>query len=187
MRKESVMLETNDFLVCKNCIWSVVFIFIGWYWGSLSAMEAKEVLNRVAEGTFLLRDSSNPDYLLTLSVKTSLGPTHIRIQYNEGKFGFDSVLFAKPKLKSFENAVELVQFYNLMSQHFQTKTELKGLVLVGAKEPMVHLKLTRPLYAAVSSLQHLCRVMINRASKDVEELPLPPRLKEYVSDYPFFL
>ena len=42
----------------------------GWYWGSMTVNEAKEKLKEAPEGTFLIRDSSHSDYLLTISVKT---------------------------------------------------------------------------------------------------------------------
>lgn len=48
-----------------------------WYWGGLTVNEAKEKLEETREGAFLIRDSSNPDYLLTISVKTSAGPTNL--------------------------------------------------------------------------------------------------------------
>ncbi|XP_073507797.1 suppressor of cytokine signaling 2 isoform X3 [Phyllobates terribilis] len=58
----------------------------GWYWGHMTVNEAKEKLQDASEGTFLVRDSSHTDYLLTISVKTSAGPTNLRIEYREGKF-----------------------------------------------------------------------------------------------------
>ncbi|KAG5835398.1 hypothetical protein ANANG_G00243550 [Anguilla anguilla] len=85
----------------------------GWYWGPITATEAKQLLSGAEEGTFLLRDSSNPGYLLTLSVRTSLGPTHLRIESSGGTFGFDSLAMARPRLRRFGGAVELVEHYAL--------------------------------------------------------------------------
>lgn len=87
--------------------------FAGWYWGPLTAAQAKQVLIDAPEGTFLLRDSSYQGYLLTLSVKTSLGPTHLRIEHGTGMFVFDSVIVAWPRMQRFEGAVDLVQHYAL--------------------------------------------------------------------------
>ncbi|XP_041050564.1 suppressor of cytokine signaling 2-like [Carcharodon carcharias] len=157
----------------------------GWYWGALTSIEARQILNQTTEGTFLIRDSSNPEYLLTLSVKTSSGPAHLRIEYNEGKFGFDSVVLAKPKLKNFEDVVDLIQHYVLLSKSAQT-THDQSIAPV-TKDTVIHLKLTKPLYVATPSLQHLCRIIINKSTKTIQELPLPTRLKEYLLEYPFHL
>lgn len=156
----------------------------GWYWGSLTATEAKQMLHAAPEGTFLMRDSSSPNCLLTLSVKTSVGPTHIRIQYDEGKFGFDSALLAKPKLKNFDYAVGLVQFYALVCQKLNSNPPVERAV---SKTSAIHLKLTKPLYTCIPSLQHLCRIVINKRTGNVQDLPLPSRLKDYLLKYPFLM
>ncbi|XP_042197970.1 suppressor of cytokine signaling 2-like [Callorhinchus milii] len=157
----------------------------GWYWGALTSLEARQILNQTTEGTFLIRDSSNPEYLLTLSVKTSSGPAHLRIEYNEGKFGFDSVVLARPKLRNFEDVVDLVQHYVLLSKTTQSAHEQS--ISPVTKDPVIHLKLTKPLYITTPSLQHLCRIIINKTTKKTQELPLPSRLKEYLLEYPFRL
>ncbi|KAJ8383859.1 hypothetical protein AAFF_G00214290 [Aldrovandia affinis] len=163
----------------------------GWYWGCITAAQAKQVLNEALEGTFLLRDSSNPGYLLTLSVKTSLGPTHLRIAYSDGAFGFDSVAVARPRLRQFEGAVELVQHYALAYQRslglqHQPKPPEEE-VPPGTPESTLQLKLTRPLYKSAPSLQHLCRITINQRSRSHRDLPLPDRLKGFLLEYPFLL
>ncbi|KAJ8245600.1 hypothetical protein GJAV_G00272480 [Gymnothorax javanicus] len=161
----------------------------GWYWGSLTANEAKEILQDATEGTFLIRDSSQRDYLFTISAMTSAGPTNLRIEYKEGKFKLDSVVLAKPKLKQFDSVVHLVEHYVRLS-----RTSSKGGVGGGAvtgDPPLapppgaVQLLLTTPVYAAIPSLQHLCRISINRATRQVQDLPLPNRLKEYLTDYAY--
>eukprot|EP00061_Rhincodon_typus_P017541 g46270.t1 len=83
----------------------------GWYWGSLTASEAKQQLNKMPEGTFLIRDSSHPSYLLTLSVKTNRGPTNVRIEYSNGKFCLDSYYLAKPRILAFNEVLSLIQHY----------------------------------------------------------------------------
>ncbi|MBN3297404.1 SOCS2 protein, partial [Amia calva] len=164
----------------------------GWYWGSITAAQAKQVLNDALEGTFLLRDSSNPGYLLTLSVKTSLGPTHLRIEYSGGVFGFDSLVVARPRLQQFSGVVDLVQHYALTCQQAEGAGDKPK-----SKEPCpanppptdttLQLKLTRPLYKAPPGLQHLCRIVINQCSRNNTDLPLPQRLKDYLQEYPFLL
>ncbi|XP_035258061.1 suppressor of cytokine signaling 2 [Anguilla anguilla] len=158
----------------------------GWYWGSLTANEAKEILQDAAEGTFLIRDSSQRDYLFTISAMTSAGPTNLRIEYKEGKFKLDSVVLVKPKLKQFDSVVHLVEHYVLLS-----RTSSRGSGGGGGEPPLapptgaVQLLLTTPVYAVTPSLQHLCRISINKATRRVQDLPLPNRLKEYLTDYTY--
>ncbi|KAJ8373567.1 hypothetical protein SKAU_G00041470 [Synaphobranchus kaupii] len=149
----------------------------GWYWGSLTANEAKEILQDAAEGTFLIRDSSQRDYLFTISAMTSAGPTNLRIEFKEGKFKLDSVVLVKPKLKQFDSVVHLVEHYVLLSR---TSTQS-----LAPPTGAVQLLLTTPVYAATPSLQHLCRISINKATRRVQDLPLPNRLKEYLTDYTY--
>uniref|UniRef100_A0A8C2FE68 Suppressor of cytokine signaling 2 n=1 Tax=Cyprinus carpio TaxID=7962 RepID=A0A8C2FE68_CYPCA len=89
----------------------------GWYWGSLTANEAKEILQDTSEGTFLVRDSSQRDYLFTISAMTSAGPTNLRIEYKDGKFKLDSVVLVKPKLKQFDSVVHLVEHYDYLTDY----------------------------------------------------------------------
>lgn len=155
----------------------------GWYWGSLTANEAKEILQDASEGTFLVRDSSQRDYLFTISAMTSAGPTNLRIEYKHGKFKLDSVVLVKPKLKQFDSVVHLVEHYvhlsrtsNKTAQNSQPSAPPNG---------TVQLLLTKPAYTATPSLQHLCRITINRRTQHVQDLPLPNRLKDYLMDYTY--
>ncbi|XP_068128865.1 suppressor of cytokine signaling 2 isoform X2 [Hyperolius riggenbachi] len=148
----------------------------GWYWGHMTVNEAKEKLQDTAEGTFLVRDSSHMDYLLTISVKTSAGPTNLRIEYREGKFRLDSVVCVRSRLKQFESVVHLIEYYVLLSKNKKIETET-------LPNRTVHLWLVKPLYTSTPSLQHLCRMTVNKCTKSIDELPLPMRLKEYITEY----
>ncbi|NXO22047.1 CISH protein, partial [Cisticola juncidis] len=162
----------------------------GWYWGSITASEAKQHLQKMPEGTFLVRDSTHPSYLFTLSVKTNRGPTNVRIEYTDSKFRLDSNYLSKPRILAFPDVVSLIQHY-LMSCTTESKSEaphpppLQKEVAAAA----VHLKLIRPLGRkdSIPSLQHLCRLRINRCTARVEQLPLPRRMEEYLRQYPFQL
>ncbi|XP_072511683.1 suppressor of cytokine signaling 2 isoform X1 [Notamacropus eugenii] len=150
----------------------------GWYWGSMTVNEAKEKLRDAPEGTFLIRDSSHADYLLTISVKTSAGPTNLRIEYQDGKFRLDSIICVKSRLKQFDSVVHLIEYY------VRTCRDKRA----GAETPRngtVHLYLTKPLYTATPSLQHLCRLSINKCTTKIWELPLPTRLKDYLKEYQY--
>lgn len=169
--------------------------FPGWYWGSITASEAKQHLQKMPEGTFLVRDSTHPSYLFTLSVKTNRGPTNVRIEYADSKFRLDSNYLSKPRILAFPDVVSLIQHY-VTSCTTESKSEapypppaplppVQKEVAVAA----VHLKLLRPLGRrdSIPSLQHLCRLRINRCTTEVERLPLPRRMGDYLKQYPFQL
>ncbi|XP_031205338.1 suppressor of cytokine signaling 2 isoform X1 [Mastomys coucha] len=150
----------------------------GWYWGSMTVNEAKEKLKEAPEGTFLIRDSSHSDYLLTISVKTSAGPTNLRIEYQDGKFRLDSIICVKSKLKQFDSVVHLVDYYVQMCKDKRTGPE-------APRNGTVHLYLTKPLYTSAPTLQHFCRLAINKCTGAIWGLPLPTRLKDYLEEYKF--
>ncbi|XP_056132946.1 suppressor of cytokine signaling 2 [Lampris incognitus] len=155
----------------------------GWYWGSLTANEAKEILQDASEGTFLVRDSSQRDYLFTISAMTSAGPTNLRIEYKDGKFKLDSVVLLKPRLKQFDSVVHLVEHYVQLSR--TTSKGASNSQPSASPNGTVQLLLTKPVYTATPSLQHLCRIAINQATRQVQDLPLPNRMKDYLTDYTY--
>uniref|UniRef100_A0A803JRI9 Cytokine-inducible SH2-containing protein n=1 Tax=Xenopus tropicalis TaxID=8364 RepID=A0A803JRI9_XENTR len=167
----------------------------GWYWGSITATEAKQQLQKMPEGFFLVRDSTHPSYLFTLSVRTNRGPTNVRIEYSDGLFRLDSNCLSKPRILSFPDVVSLVQYYVSFCHSDVNKEPACQTPPVppSPKEPAaVHLKLLHPLPrgAQCPSLQHLCRLQINRSlapNAELTELPLPRRMVEYLQRYPFRL
>ncbi|XP_062260163.1 cytokine-inducible SH2-containing protein [Platichthys flesus] len=163
----------------------------GWYWGAITAAQAHAALQEASEGAFLVRDSSHPMYMLTLSVRTARGPTSIRIQYSGAKFLLDSSSPARPSLSSFSSVPSLVQHY----MGPERKAD-KGNVEAEApskpsqqtiQEASVVLKLKRAVYKpkGLPSLQHLTRLVINRHSDCPDQLPLPRPLLHYIQNYPF--
>uniref|UniRef100_A0A3P8UGG5 Suppressor of cytokine signaling 2 n=1 Tax=Amphiprion percula TaxID=161767 RepID=A0A3P8UGG5_AMPPE len=157
----------------------------GWYWGSLTANEAKEILQDASEGTFLVRDSSQQDYLFTISAVTSAGPTNLRIEYKHGKFKLDSVVLVKPRLKQFDSVVHLVEHYVQLSRTSDKAAMANSDSAAAAPNGTVQLLLTKPVYTTTPSLQHLSRIAINRRTRRVQDLPLPNRLKDYLTDYAY--
>lgn len=166
-------------------------VCVGWYWGAVTAAQAHAALQEASEGAFLVRDSSHPLYMLTLSVRTARGPTSIRIQYSGAQFLLDSSSPARPSLSSFPNVPSLVQHY----MGPERKAE-EGKVVEDApskpsqqtiQETSVVLKLKRAVFKpqGLPSLQHLTRLVINRHSDYPDQLPLPRPLLRYVQDYPF--
>ncbi|MEQ2304496.1 hypothetical protein AMECASPLE_027578 [Ameca splendens] len=164
----------------------------GWYWGAITAAQAHAALQEAAEGAFLVRDSSHPLYMLTLSVRTVRGPTSIRIQYSGAQFLLDSSSGARASLSSFPNVPSLVQHYmGAERKAEEKKVEEQAAPAkpseLSAQETSVVLKLRRAVYKPESlpSLQHLTRLVINRNTDCAEQLPLPKPLLRYLQDYPF--
>ena len=56
----------------------------GWYWGPLSWDEAEIKLTNKPEGTFLVRDSSDDRYILSLSFNMQGRVHHTRIEHHKG-------------------------------------------------------------------------------------------------------
>ncbi|XP_034961953.1 cytokine-inducible SH2-containing protein [Zootoca vivipara] len=165
----------------------------GWYWGSITASEAKQQLQKMPEGTFLVRDSTHPSYLFTLSVKTNRGPTNVRIEYADSKFRLDSNCLSKPRILTFPDVVSLIQHY-VLSCTVESKSDAPypppmTLPPMQKEVSAVHLKLIQPLKHRDSppSLQHLCRLRINRSTAETDQLPLPKRMNDYLKQYPFQL
>ncbi|XP_015258122.1 PREDICTED: cytokine-inducible SH2-containing protein-like [Cyprinodon variegatus] len=166
----------------------------GWYWGSMSASQAREVLQSRSEGTFLVRDSSHPQYMLALSVKTRCGPTSVRIEYNRGCFWLDSTSPHLPQLQAFPNVPSLIQHYTTSRQTPQDLESVQppikpDLMQHAPKDSGVPLKLLRPLLnmKGFPSLQHLARLAINKHTNCTDQLPLPKTLLHYLQNYPFFI
>ncbi|XP_034400876.1 suppressor of cytokine signaling 1b [Cyclopterus lumpus] len=60
----------------------------GYYWGSIAMEAAHDILTRAQPGTFLVRDSGQPDVFFTLSYQSADGgPTSVRVQLNNLLFG----------------------------------------------------------------------------------------------------
>ncbi|XP_060925774.1 cytokine-inducible SH2-containing protein [Limanda limanda] len=163
----------------------------GWYWGAITAAQAHAALQEASEGAFLVRDSSHPMYMLTLSVRTARGPTSIRIQYSGAKFLLDSSSPARPSLSSFSSVPSLVQHYmgperNADNGKVEAEAPSKPSQQT-IQEASVVLKLKRAVYKpkGLPSLQHLTRLVINRHSDCPDQLPLPRPLLRYIQNYPF--
>jgi len=56
----------------------------GWYWGAMGLDEAEAKLASKADGTFLVRDSSDERYILSLSFRSLGGTHHTRIEHYKG-------------------------------------------------------------------------------------------------------
>uniref|UniRef100_A0A1A8ICT8 Cytokine-inducible SH2-containing protein n=1 Tax=Nothobranchius kuhntae TaxID=321403 RepID=A0A1A8ICT8_NOTKU len=164
----------------------------GWYWGSISASEAREALLSKCEGTFLVRDSSHPQYMLALSVRTRCGPTSVRIEYNKGCFWLDSTSSHLPHLQTFPDVLSLIQHYTVSGQATQAPSSVQPQTKpdpaqLGDKDSGVPLKLAHPLHSSKGfpSLQHLARLTIHKHTTCPDQLPLPKPLLHFLQNYPF--
>ena len=186
----------------------------GWYYEGLSWQESAEALQSTAPGTFLVRDSSDPKFLFSLSVQTDRGPTSVRLHYVCGQFRLDAETRLAPQMPLFDCVVQLVEYYIEATKdsakaavgegkwskgnHMRHKEQ----VWVDANGHMYsHILLTTPLYKKqhLPSLQHLARLAINkslkaatpkklssnRTSLAVNQLPLPTLLTDYLKEYPY--
>ena len=63
------------------CIYAIQ---CGWYWGAMSFDEAEAMLANRRDGSFLVRDSSDERYILSLSFRSLGGTHHTRIEHFKG-------------------------------------------------------------------------------------------------------
>lgn len=136
------------------------------YWGVIDRYEAERLLDKKREGTFLLRDSAQDDFLFSVSFRRYNRSLHARIEQWNHRFSFD---VHDPAVFSSDSVCSLIEHY---------KDSSRCLFF----EPM----LTEPLHRTFPfSLQHLARAAISsHTSYDaVHQLPLPNSLKEYIRYY----
>ena len=151
----------------------------GWYFGSLSWKEADQKLKLSEDGTFLLRDSSSSSFRYALSFQTNRGPTSVRILKTSTGFSLDGS--AKNPLLRFPTLHDLASFY--INQQKDDNSEHIWLDSSGSFVSPV--KLSKPYREKVVSLKHLCRLVVNRQPKSVNESKLPGCLRKYLLEYPF--
>ncbi|KAK7871502.1 hypothetical protein R5R35_010219 [Gryllus longicercus] len=170
----------------------------GWYYEGLSWQESADLLQATAPGTFLVRDSSDPRFLFSLSVQTERGPTSIRLHYVCGSFRLDAEPRLAPLMPLFDCVVKLVEHYVRLTRHRREDKPPrdKEQVWVDARGQMYsHILLRSPLYKRGQrpSLQHLARLAINKQLRAAgrapaaaaPRLPLPAPLRAFVGEYPY--
>ncbi|XP_067624479.1 uncharacterized protein Socs36E [Eurosta solidaginis] len=136
------------------------------YWGKMDRYEAERLLEGKPEGTFLLRDSAQEEYLFSVTFRKYGRSLHARIEQNGHKFSFDC---HDPAVFSTSTVTGLLEHY-------------KDPGSVMFFEPM----LTVPFHRkTVFSLQQLSRAAIvsNTSYDGISELELPVRLKAYLKEY----
>lgn len=136
------------------------------YWGKIDRYEAERLLDGKPEGTFLLRDSAQEEFLFSVSFRKYDRSLHARIEQWNHKFSFDS---HDPGVFTSDTVCGLIEHYK----------DPSGCMFF---EPT----LTCPLHRNFPfSLQHLARsVIVSRLTyDDINHLQLPKTLKTYLKEY----
>ena len=150
----------------------------GWYWGPITRVEAEEKLCNQSDGAFLVRDSSDERYLLSLSFRSYGRTLHTRIEHCNGMFSF----YAQPESEGYTSIVDLIEHSMNDSQtgvFCYSRARTPG-------SPSFPVRLTRPVsrFTQVRSLQYLCRFVIRQYTRfdHIQELPLPNRIKGWLEE-----
>ncbi|KAF6722879.1 Suppressor of cytokine signaling 6 [Oryzias melastigma] len=150
----------------------------GWYWGPITRWEAEEKLFNLADGSFLVRDSSDDRYLLSLSFRSQSKTLHTRIEHSNGRFSF----YEQPDVEGHTSIVDLIEHSIKDSENgafCYSRSRLPG----SATYPV---RLTNPVsrFMQVRSLQYLCRFVIRQYTRIdlIQKLPLPNKMKDYLQE-----
>ncbi|XP_061404015.1 uncharacterized protein LOC133339911 [Lethenteron reissneri] len=82
----------------------------GFYWGSVAGPEARRLLASQPVGTFLVRDSTDPRHLFSLTLRTRLGATSVRVQLHAGRFRLECSQ-RRDALPGFDCVLRLLEHY----------------------------------------------------------------------------
>ncbi|KAI0236040.1 Cytokine-inducible SH2-containing protein [Lamellibrachia satsuma] len=158
----------------------------GFYYGKLSMIDAKRKLRRAAFGTYLLRDSSDPNFLYSLSVKTKRGTTSVRISYSRGQFRLDCDEALVDAVPSFDCVLRLVEYYTRDDARADNGSGCVFLESSGRRDTPI--ELVQPYIETAPSLRAMCRKVVNRTVPDVErrrQLPISDDVRCFLAGYPY--
>lgn len=155
----------------------------GWYWGPITRVEAEEHLSQAKDGTFLVRDSSDDRYLLSLSFHSQGKTLHTRIEYCNGNFSFYS--FPDADTEGYPSVVELIQ----RSMQYSKDGVFCFSRARAAGSPAVPVRLLKPFsrFNHVQTLQHYCRFVIRQSIRfdKIRQLPLPRHVHGFLEQSQF--
>ena len=163
-----------------------------YYFPDVSSSESKCMLKACAVGTFFVRDSSDPKYLYTISVRTIRGPTSIRIAYEHGRFALDSDEKSRHQIPKFTSILDLIDYYVRLSAGKKSE-QCRFLDRHGKTN--LPILMSKPKLSSVPSLKHMCRTTVvrNLPAKNAQEVRssvdelsmLPKPIRTYLKDYPY--
>uniref|UniRef100_A0AAY5K4P0 Suppressor of cytokine signaling 7 n=1 Tax=Esox lucius TaxID=8010 RepID=A0AAY5K4P0_ESOLU len=143
----------------------------GWYWGPMNWEDAEMKLKGKPDGSFLVRDSSDPRYILSLSFRSQGVTHHTRMEHYRGTFS----LWCHPKFE--DRCHSVVEFIERAIMHSKNGKFLYFLRSRVPGLPPTPVQLLYPVsrFSNVKSLQHLCRFCIRQMVRidHIQELPLP--------------
>lgn len=137
-----------------------------YYWGKIDRYEAEALLDNRPEGSFLLRDSAQDEFVFSVSFRRYTRSLHARIEESKHRFSFDC---HDPGVHSSPTVPGLLEYY---------KDPLSCMFF----EPMLLHPVSRN---KVFSLQELARCVVcdNCTYNGISLLPLPRRLKDFLREY----
>uniref|UniRef100_A0A3B3VL39 Suppressor of cytokine signaling 7 n=1 Tax=Poecilia latipinna TaxID=48699 RepID=A0A3B3VL39_9TELE len=156
----------------------------GWYWGPMNWEDAEVRLKGKLDGSFLVRDSSDPRYILSLSFRSQGVTHHTRMEHYRGTFS----LWCHPKFE--DRCHSVVEFIERAIMHSKNGKFLYFLRSRVPGLPPTPVQLLYPVsrFSNVKSLQHLCRFCIRQIVRidHIQELPLPRSLISYLSKFYYY-
>ncbi|XP_068173234.1 suppressor of cytokine signaling 9 [Antennarius striatus] len=136
------------------------------YWGVMDRYEAETLLEGKPEGTFLLRDSAQEDYLFSVSFRRYGRSLHARIEQWNHNFSFD---VHDPSVFHATTVTGLLE-------HYKDPNSCMFF------EPL----LSNPIHRTQAfTLQHICRATISSCTTydGINMLPIPNALKKHLKEY----
>ncbi|XP_020348915.1 suppressor of cytokine signaling 7 isoform X2 [Oncorhynchus kisutch] len=156
----------------------------GWYWGPMNWEDAEMKLKAKPDGAFLVRDSSDPRYILSLSFRSQGVTHHTRMEHYRGTFS----LWCHPKFE--DRCHSVVEFIERAIMHSKNGKFLYFLRSRVPGLPPTPVQLLYPVsrFSSVKSLQHLCRFCIRQLVRidHIQELPLPKPLIVYLRRFYYY-
>ncbi|XP_054615465.1 suppressor of cytokine signaling 7-like [Dunckerocampus dactyliophorus] len=156
----------------------------GWYWGPMTWEDAEMKLKGKEDGSFLVRDSSDPRYILSLSFRSQSITHHTRMEHYRGTFS----LWCHPKFE--DRCHSVVEFIERAIAHSKNGKFLYFLRSRVPGLPPTPVQLLYPVsrFHSIKSLQHLCRFCIRQLVRidHIQELPLPTPLIAYLRKFYYY-